>query len=263
MPRSNAELKLLLNQKSSAELRRSLGLYTYLQNAQRDAILESINALQTASQLEQETLGKQHTLEQKQLELSTLSVQLIAEKEKKEGLIETLKTTISEKSLSRKALHDRQKDLQKVLVEVGETLIQAQEKALPQGNILAMQGQLAWPIETPALSANSISLTKNRGLLIKISPNTPVKAIYPGKVVFADWLKGYGLLIIIDHGDKFMSLYAYNDQLLKHPGEQVLQGDIIAMVGDADQNPEDMNLYFELRHQGEPVNPTQWLSERG
>ena len=105
--------------------------------------------------------------------------------------------------------------------------------------------------------------TKNQALLIKVMPNTTVKAVYPGKVVFADWLKGYGLLIIVDHGDNFMSLYAYNNQLLKHPGEQVLQGDTIAMAGNADQNPDNGNLYFELRHHGETINPTQWLSERG
>jgi len=263
MPRANSEIKLLLNQKNAHELRHSLNLYEYLQNSQREAIMESTNMLQNAASLEQEAIQKQLTFETKQQELLKTAELLFFEKQKREDLINELKSRISDKSLSRKNLSQRQKDLKNILNTLSEKLTAESENSSNQSSIVTQRGKLAWPTDIAKLPETPISLTKSRGLLIKVAPNTSVKTIYQGKVVFADWLKGYGLLIIVDHGDKFMSLYAYNNELLKHPGEEVLQGETIATVGNPTQDPGEVNLYFELRRHGEPVNPNQWLTERG
>ncbi|MEK7737457.1 MAG: peptidoglycan DD-metalloendopeptidase family protein, partial [Pseudomonadota bacterium] len=85
-----------------------------------------------------------------------------------------------------------------------------------------------------------------------------VKAVAPGRVVFADWLRGFGNLVIIDHGDAFLSVYGNNQSLFRQLGESVKSGDVIAAVGNSGGNPES-GLYFELRQQGQTVDPLKWV----
>jgi septal ring factor EnvC (AmiA/AmiB activator) len=89
-----------------------------------------------------------------------------------------------------------------------------------------------------------------------------VRAVYYGRVAFSDWLPGLGLLVIVDHGGGYMSLYGYNEALLREPGEWVAPGDAIAQVGDSGGQAET-GLYFEIRHNGEPVDPGQWAGAAG
>ena len=95
------------------------------------------------------------------------------------------------------------------------------------------------------------------GVLIAGKENQVIRAIYPGKIIFADWLPGYGLLLIIDHGEGYMSLYARNHVLNKNVGEQVAAGEPIARVGHTG-GYEHSALYFEIRHDGKPENPIKW-----
>ena len=96
-----------------------------------------------------------------------------------------------------------------------------------------------------------------RGIFIKAGQGAPVKAVSNGKVVFSEWLRGFGQLIILDHGDQYMSIYGNNQRLAKSVGDMVKQGDTIASVGDSSGNLET-GLYFELRHQGQPIDPLKW-----
>jgi len=98
-----------------------------------------------------------------------------------------------------------------------------------------------------------------KGLFIKAAHGGAVKSIANGKVVFADWMRGFGNLIIVDHGDGYLSIYGNNDALHKRVGEAVKGGDNIASVGNSGGNPES-GLYFELRHQGQPIDPMKWAS---
>jgi septal ring factor EnvC (AmiA/AmiB activator) len=100
-----------------------------------------------------------------------------------------------------------------------------------------------------------------RGIFLKVGQGAPVKAVSSGKVVFSEWLRGFGQLIILDHGDQFMSIYGNNQRLLKSVGDTVKQGDVIASVGDSSGNLET-GLYFELRHQGQPIDPLKWAVTR-
>ena len=97
-----------------------------------------------------------------------------------------------------------------------------------------------------------------RGIVLRASEGTPVKAIAAGKVVYANWLKGFGNMVIIDHGQQYMSIYAYNQSLLKSVGDAVTAGQSIATVG-ATGGQVESGLYFEIRHNGAPVNPLLWL----
>jgi len=100
-----------------------------------------------------------------------------------------------------------------------------------------------------------------KGLFIRASAGSAVKALGPGSVVFADWLRGFGNLIIIDHGDGYMSLYGNNEAVLKQEGESVTAGEVIATVGNSGGNPES-GLYFEVRYHSRPIDPLQWVGRR-
>ena len=94
--------------------------------------------------------------------------------------------------------------------------------------------------------------------MIAANAGAPVKAVADGTVVYAEWMTGYGLLLIVDHGNGYMSLYAHNDALLKDVGTGVKRGDAVATVGSSGGHGRPA-LYFELRRNGQPVNPNTWL----
>ena len=96
------------------------------------------------------------------------------------------------------------------------------------------------------------------GWFLRTAPNQPVKAVAAGRVVYADWLRGFGNLLIIDHGQGYMSLYGNNETLYKQVGDSLRGGDLIATVGSSGGN-EDSGLYFELRFEGKPFDPSKWV----
>jgi septal ring factor EnvC (AmiA/AmiB activator) len=98
-----------------------------------------------------------------------------------------------------------------------------------------------------------------KGLFIKAGVGSDVKAVANGRVVFSEWMRGFGNLLIVDHGDSYLSIYGNNDSLLKQVGQAVKGGETVATVGNSGGNP-DSGLYFELRHQGQPIDPMKWAS---
>jgi septal ring factor EnvC (AmiA/AmiB activator) len=125
-----------------------------------------------------------------------------------------------------------------------------------------LKGKLAWPVRGRLAGEygqpREGGPVKWTGVLLEASQGTPVRAIYRGRVAFADWLPGLGLLMILDHGDGYMSLYGHNEALLKEPGDWVSPGETIAQVGDTGGQARPA-LYFEIRAKGEPVNPHDWI----
>jgi len=122
-------------------------------------------------------------------------------------------------------------------------------------------GGLGWPLSGSLLAGYGGTMPDGRGsqgLLIAANAGAPVKAVADGAVVYAEWMTGYGLLLIIDHGNGYMSLYAHNDALLKDVGVIVKRGDAVATVGSSGGHGRPA-LYFELRRNGQPVNPRTWL----
>ncbi len=129
---------------------------------------------------------------------------------------------------------------------------------------LKTNGSLRWPVQGPILISYGSPRTaqlKWKGTLIGASEGTQVKAVAPGQVVYADWLDGFGMLLVIDHGKGYMSLYGHNQSLLRQVGQNVEQGEPVALVGDSG-GQDRPGLYFEIRYQGEAINPTKWLGKR-
>lgn len=128
---------------------------------------------------------------------------------------------------------------------------------------LSTNGSLRWPVQGPILISYGSPRTaelKWKGTLIGASEGTQVKAVAPGQVVYADWLDGFGMLLVIDHGRGYMSLYGHNQSLLRQVGQSVEQGEPVALVGDSG-GQDRPGLYFEIRYQGEAINPTKWLAK--
>src|SRR5690606_35963722 len=125
-------------------------------------------------------------------------------------------------------------------------------------------GGLSWPLAGSLLAGYGARMPDGRtssGVLVAAAAGTPVTAVAEGTVVFAEWMTGYGLILIIDHGNGYMSLYAHNDSLLKNPGDRVRRGDAVSTVGTSGGQGRGA-LYFELRRDGKPVDPGTWLQKR-
>ncbi len=138
--------------------------------------------------------------------------------------------------------------------------LQAQDEVTAQKPFNQLRHQLTWPISGPIIASYGSMLDVGErlsGVIIRATENTPVHAVYTGKVVFADWLRGFGLLVIINHGNGFMSLYARNHSLIAKVGDQVRQGESIATAGNTGGYTKS-GLYFEIRENGVPVNPNAW-----
>ena len=131
------------------------------------------------------------------------------------------------------------------------------------GNFAALKGRLHLPTRGDITNRYGAPRAESgaiwKGLFIRAAEGSEVKSIAPGRVVFADWLRGFGNLLIIDHGNAFLSVYGNNQSLFRQVGDVVKSGDSIAAVGNSGGNPES-GLYFELRQQGKAVDPLKWVS---
>jgi murein hydrolase activator len=128
----------------------------------------------------------------------------------------------------------------------------------------ALSANLGWPLSGTLISGYGAPMPgggRSEGVVIAAAAGTAVTAVADGKVVFADWMNGYGLILIVDHGGGVMSLYAHNDALLRDPGDSVRRGDPVARVGTSGGQGRPA-LYFELRRDGKPVDPRSWLQRR-
>ena len=133
----------------------------------------------------------------------------------------------------------------------------------PSGAGRGLQRGLPMPVKGTVQGRFGVSRPDGgtwRGIVLRADEGTPVHAVAPGAVVYASWLRGFGNLIIVDHGKQYMTVYAYNQSLLKQVGDNVAAGDAIATVG-ATGGQVESGLYFEIRHGGAPVDPAQWLAQ--
>ena len=136
------------------------------------------------------------------------------------------------------------------------------EPAVSNGSFARQKGNLRLPVRGTV--AGRFGTPRDgggtwRGLFIKAGAGSEVKSVANGRVVFAEWMRGFGNLLIVDHGDSYLSIYGNNDSLLKQVGQAVKGGETLATVGNSGGNP-DSGLYFEIRHQGQPIDPMKWAS---
>ncbi|HWV17945.1 MAG TPA: peptidoglycan DD-metalloendopeptidase family protein, partial [Rhodocyclaceae bacterium] len=132
------------------------------------------------------------------------------------------------------------------------------------GDFAGLRGKLRLPVRGEVANrfgAQRAEGTSWKGLFVRAAEGAEVKSVAAGQVVFADWLRGFGNLLIIDHGDGFLTVYGNNESLFRQAGDKVKGGEAVASVGNSGGNPES-GLYFELRHQGQALDPLKWVSLR-
>lgn len=253
-------VKLLLNQEESARLGRMLAYYGYFSRARTGTI--------TAVRQRLTEIAKTEAAISDRLQgLATLQHQAMAERDRYDQQLQQRKLVVSQLSKEVNAQGGRLSQLaadEKRLADVVKSLRQALAD-IPvkrqQASFRSRKGALLWPARG---ALNNVFGTKlpgtdinADGVLIRAPEGGSVSSIAQGRVAFADWIRGYGLLMIIDHGDGYMSLYGYNQVLYKEVGEWVDTGEVIAALGRSGGQATPA-LYFELRFRGQPVDPGRW-----
>ncbi|MEM7279930.1 MAG: peptidoglycan DD-metalloendopeptidase family protein, partial [Pseudomonadota bacterium] len=175
-------------------------------------------------------------------------------------LLTSLSSTLSDQNQALDRLQDSRSRLQTVLDRAGVHFV-----SKLKGEFAQFKGNLSWPVKGRFLErygdSRGVGSLTWQGVLIEAKPGDKIKAISGGQVVFADWMRNLGQLLIVKHDEHYMTLYAHNQSLLKAVGDTVQAGDVIASVGNSGGH-EKPGLYFEIRHDGKPVDPASWLSKR-
>lgn len=249
-------LKLLLNQAESEKIQRTITYYQYMNKARINEI-EKFKA--TIAQLV--TVTAQHNNQVEELKKLKKNQQKQRAKlsETKNSRSKTLASLGKELLSSQQQLAKLKADEANLAAALQKlaALIRAEVDLMGLGKL---KRKLSWPVKGKLLrsfGSRKQGYLKWKGVLLGAPVGRQVQTIHNGTVIFSDWLKGYGLLTVIDHGKGYMSLYAHNQTLLKSVGEQVETGEPIALVGQSG-GQDQAGLYFEIRHQGQAVNPRLW-----
>ncbi|MEH6385151.1 MAG: peptidoglycan DD-metalloendopeptidase family protein [Colwellia sp.] len=250
-------LKLLLNQKSPASVERTVTYYKYLNDArikeidQFQIVLSDLLAVTTQHQEQAQRLN---LLKQQQTE------QKVAFQGSKQERKNTLRAINKELLNSKQLLAKLVAEEENLVVALQRIATLSQQSAELVG-LKKLKRKLSWPIKgkiSHSFGSRKQGYLKWKGILLAAPVGKQVKAIHNGTVLFSDWLKGYGLVTVLDHGAGYMSLYGHNQALLKSVGDRVETGEPIALVGQSGGQSQS-GLYFEIRRDGQAVNPKAWF----
>lgn len=294
-------LKLLLNQQNPEKFSRTLTYYDYLSQARLEQLATFNETLRQLANVEQDIANQQNQLNEQKSALDGRREQLAEARKERQLALAKLNKDLSARDQKLKARQLEQAQLGNVLKTIEATLArQAREAAEARrlalaaeqarakgdkagpgadgplvsssgatygGNFASARGKLPWPVNGRlaarfGTARGGDERTKWDGVLISAGAGSQVHAVHGGRVVFADWLRGAGLLVILDHGNGYLSLYGHNQSLLKDAGQIVKAGEAIATVGTSGgQNTPA--LYFAIRQQGRPSDPAQWCRRQG
>lgn len=250
-------IKLLLNQQSPASVERTVTYYKYLNDArikeidQFQIVLSDLLAVTTQHQ---EQAKKLNTIKQQQAE------QKIVFQNTKQERKNTIRALNKELLGSKQLLAQLVAEEQNLVVALQRIAALAKQSAELVG-LKKLKRKLSWPVKgkiSHTFGSRKQGYLKWKGILLTAPVGKQVKAIHNGTVLFSDWLKGYGLVTVLDHGAGYMSLYGYNQALLKSVGDRVETGEPIALVGQSGGQSQS-GLYFEIRSDGQAVNPKAWF----
>jgi septal ring factor EnvC (AmiA/AmiB activator) len=281
---SEAPLKAMLAQDRIADAERALTYQGYLQRGQVRRIRELTAQLQRIDALERDIAARREALERDRKQQQARLAELARAREQRAGVLAGIDEQYKDRAGRERALGRDAKALQDLLAQLRAAAARAAREARAEAARRAAAGNrrtpspakavasmpalrvggLGWPVTGNLLAAYGGKLPDGRrsdGVLVAAPAGTTVKAVADGQVVFADWMTGYGMILIIDHGNGYMSLYAHNDGLLRDAGDMVKRGDAVANVGKSG-GQEQPALYFELRRNGEPVDPRGWLQRQ-
>jgi len=258
-------LKILLNQEDPTALTRVLTYYRYFNQSRIDridSIRDELSELQRITQaIELETAA----LEQLRSKGQTARDELGRFRETRARVLQALTKEISEGGAQLGRLQHNKARLETLLTTLRQELSDIPTTLGKRDSFRGLKGQLPWPVAGRVKhrfgTLRPGSNLKWNGMWISAAEGEPVLAVAHGRVAFADWLRGFGLLAIVDHGDGFMSLYGHSQSLYKEAGDWVEAGEMLATVGDSGGST-DTGLYFEIRQNANPRNPVAWCQGR-
>ncbi|HVW65817.1 MAG TPA: peptidoglycan DD-metalloendopeptidase family protein [Nitrosospira sp.] len=277
-------LTFLLNQQDPNQAARNLHYYAYFSRARAEHVQALRNDLQHLAGLASETRDKNSTLVTIQARQAEQKKQLEQEQTEHRELLTRISLQADQQRQEISKLKQDEQRLAKLVEQIARMLARQERQErlerkrkdrtgvlnndrLPDASshgspFQDLKGRLSLPVRGEL--ANRFGSPRAdggvtwKGLFIRSSSGSEVKAIAAGRIVFADWLRGFGNLVIVDHGNSYMSLYGNNETIHKSVGDSVRGGDTIAIVGNSGGNP-DSGLYFEIRHQGKPFDPLNWV----
>jgi septal ring factor EnvC (AmiA/AmiB activator) len=255
--------KLLLSQESPSALGRMLVYFDYYNRARSARIDTVAGELEKLATLDQETARVETELAALEAAQAREVATLTRSRDERRAVVAELEAEIRDGTAAVAKLRSEEQRLADLVTRLSELM--AGFPVDTDEPFVSLKGKLPWPVQGKLVGdygqPRGTGPVKWNGVLLEASAGTAVRAVYHGRVAFADWLQGLGLLVIVDHGGGYMSLYGHNEALLKESGDWVEPGEAIAQVGDTGGQARAA-LYFEIRHNGEPVNPHPWIVRR-
>ncbi|NQX90154.1 MAG: peptidoglycan DD-metalloendopeptidase family protein [Halioglobus sp.] len=254
------QIKVLLNQESPHTVARSLAYYRYFFTARNELLQQYRETLRELEQVQQQIAITLRELDTRKQALEQQRRSVIEARDTRQQVVQQLASSITSKHQQLEAKERDRAELEALLRAIQEAVVNLKIPKQYRA-FKSARGDMPWPLS--GKPSNQFNRPRNQGkmrwqgLTIPAPEGTLVTAIHHGHVVYADWLRGSGLLLIIDHGDGYMSLYAHNASLLREVGEWVAAGDPVSTVGNTG-GANRHALYFEIRHDGKPVNPNNW-----
>ena len=258
-------IKLLLNQEDPQQLSRLFKYYSYFLEARNKKIETYVGDVEKLSALITQVTQQKRLLDSAKKELVEDQKQFLLIGKRRSVALKKLNTSLKSDTAKLNKLLAERAELEELLNTVEVAVTEMPLSAPPgQQPFVSQKGLLQWPLKGRVAhsygSQRSGSL-RWEGWMIGAKSGQPVNAVHDGQVIFSNYLRGFGLLIILNHGDGYMTLYAHNEQLLKDTGDWVLSNETIARAGDSG-GLDKPALYFEIRKQGQPADPKVWLGKR-
>lgn len=256
------QLKLLLNQRDPAQASRTMAYYGYVSRARAERINAINEHLAHLDLLSEKIATEAARLKAIEVDNAREVRGLAGARDRRAQTLQQIQAKLNNRTEELAKLERDAKSLEKLVEELRRAIEEFPD--LADTPFARVRGKLPWPIKGPFLARfgqlRAGGPLKWQGVLIGAARGTQVRAPYQGRVVYADWLPGLGLLIVLDHGGGFMSLYGHNEQLYRRVGDRVSAGDPLAAVGDA-AGVGKPALYFEIRKGRQAVDPTPWLTK--
>ncbi|MDG2107615.1 MAG: peptidoglycan DD-metalloendopeptidase family protein [Woeseiaceae bacterium] len=260
---SQEKIKLLLNQHDPISFGRLMTYYRFFSDYRAENISAVTDELQKLDELRSRITAEEERLSSLArnwyLELGDLNSSL----EERQKLLVNLRKKIADEGQEVGRLIAQEKDLRNLISEL--TNILSDYPINSKESFTKYNGRLTWPVVGTLVHDFGQSRIggkiKWNGIVLAAPRGSEVRTVYHGRIAFADWLVGMGLLVIVDHGEGYMTLYGYNETILKNMGDWVAPGDVIATVGDSGGQRQP-SLYFELRKDAKPLDPGEWVKRR-
>ena len=254
------ELKLLLQQDDVAAIARVLAYHRYFQQAQVRQIDSLQKELAELASVQQSIVAAQTSLSASRDARAGESTKLDQQRAERARLLASVETDLAQAGTRIDALAKDEKGLLDLLEQLKDVFADIPTQLAGAESFASLRGRLAPPVAGKVLAKFGSTLNGQRssGVRLAAAAGSDVRAVAYGRVVFADWFKGYGLMIIIDHGDNYLSLYGYNETLRREVGDWVQAGEIVASSGASGGQNGD-SVYFELRQKGNAIDPAPWF----